>query len=90
MGILKIGDIVKLKHALFFSGWKGFGVVIEDQFINSDLIVFIKLQNENSRYDFLKKCTCVRNEVVKTQKPSKNVIKQANNVLLDMKNKEKK
>lgn len=87
--MLKIGDIVRLKTSLFFSGWKGFGVVIEDQFINSDLIVFIKLQNESSRYDFLKKCTCVRNEVVKTQKPSKNVIKQANNVLLDMKNKEK-
>lgn len=72
---LKRGDIVKLKIPLFWSGWKGAGVVVEHD-CHSDLVSFLRLQ---TAYPVI--CTCARHEVSKMIRPSSELVDIANKVL---------
>jgi hypothetical protein len=76
---LKRGDIVRLKMPLFWSGWKGAGVVV-DHDRHSDLVRFLRLQ---TAYPVI--CTCVRREVSKMRRPSSELVDIANKVLSEYK-----
>ena len=81
---LKYGDIVRLKTRLLFSGWKGFGVVVE-YCRHSDIVRFLRLRPGYSDDALIIPGMCVRREVSKTREPSKELLELASKVLSENK-----